>query len=228
MHSLKSFQGFSQEGIQFLSKLQKNNNREWFQENKALFKRELELPAQQFSAEMVNRISELLGVNVSSKIFRIYRDVRFSKDKTPYNTHLRISFIPDSGRKEGCGDVPAFYFSLEPKALILGAGTFSFAKEGLSQYQHQVDNQETGAQLVSILQELKSRDFYIEAEIYKRIPSGFAPDHPREELIRRKGLALFKQHKLSPEIESPKLIDFCVDVYATALPLYRWLLQINS
>ena len=128
MTNHKTFQGFPKEGITFLQKLERNNNRDWFQDNKQTFKSSLEQPAKTFLEDMSYRLVSLSGSPMTGKIFRIYRDVRFSKDKTPYNPHIRMSFMRETKQKD-CGEQPMFCFSLEPNKLTLGIGCFEFSKK---------------------------------------------------------------------------------------------------
>ena len=87
------FDGFPKAGTKFLKDLEKNNNREWFEENKPIYKTKLETPAKAFKDGMCEALGELTGSLMGGKIYRFYRDVRFSKDKTPYHTHIRMSFF---------------------------------------------------------------------------------------------------------------------------------------
>ena len=103
------FQGFHQDGWQFLIELQHNNNREWFESQKDRFKNQLETPAKAFMDSMIGAMAPEFGA-LMGKVFRIYRDVRFSKDKTPYNTHVRIAFST-AEEKGHCGLNPAYFFS---------------------------------------------------------------------------------------------------------------------
>lgn len=96
---LKTFSGFPREGISFLADLAGNNNREWFQANKKLFHEQLQKPAQQFVISLGLRLQEISpgirfdpSTNGSGSLMRIYRDTRFSKDKTPYKTNISMAF----------------------------------------------------------------------------------------------------------------------------------------
>jgi len=126
-----TFQGFPKEGLTFLAKLKRNNTREWFTKHKPLYQETVEAPAKAFAFEMEELLATLTKRPMSSKVFRIYRDVRFSKDKTPYNTHIHMSFFSTDGNTGECGAQPAFHFGLEPKKLTLGIGNFGFPKDVL-------------------------------------------------------------------------------------------------
>lgn len=224
MTIIPPFQGFPKEGTAFLQDLKNNNNREWFQENKSTYKEMLETPAKAFQEAMTVELGELIGQPLRGKIYRIYRDVRFSKDKTPYNTHVRMSFMPES-KKDSAAN-PAFHFSLEPDKLIIGLGCFEFQKDVLASYRQMVANDKTGSALAMIVAEMEQQSIRIDGPQYKRVPSGFDPDHPRSDLLRRKGLSAWHDAPLPEAIHGPDAVRLCVEQYRTMLPVYDWLCQV--
>ena len=119
------FEGFPDSTLKFLQDLRKNNDKAWFNEHRTDYEAAFKRPAQDFCAAMEERLTELAGMPLNSKVYRVNRDLRFSKDKTPYNTHLHISFRPGTG----VSSAPSFAFGLDPKMLTVGAGTFGFEKQ---------------------------------------------------------------------------------------------------
>lgn len=107
--SAPEFTSFPNETVNFLKALKKNNDRNWFNENKSRYEDAIKRPAEEFSDEMATRLRRLTGFAFKSRIFRIHRDIRFSKDKTPYNTHLHIGFIPQTNKPSP----PAWFFGLD-------------------------------------------------------------------------------------------------------------------
>ena len=105
----------------FLGALRENNDRAWFTAHKGDYVAHLKCPAEQFASALAGELAEQSGTPHEYRIFRIHRDVRFAKDKTPYNAHLHISLSPDGGCREGG---PAWMFGLDPDGLTLGAGIF--------------------------------------------------------------------------------------------------------
>ena len=122
-----TFPGFTQDSLKFLANLKANNTREWFADNKKTYETEIRQPAREFAAEMADSLEQLVGESLKTKIFRINRDIRFSKDKTPYNSHVHISWIPDRGASS-----PAWMFGLSPDYLTLGCGVFEFDKAAVA------------------------------------------------------------------------------------------------
>lgn len=210
------FAGFPAGTLKFLKDLKANNDREWFTANKKIYEQVIKFPAEAFCSGMCAELHELTGVTHRSKVFRIHRDIRFSKDKTPYNAHLHISFFPT----EETGFSPGWFFGLSPEKLTLGAGVFRFDNSGLDEYRIRVDGAE-GETLAKIVDHLVKSGARINEPPLKRVPSGFAKDHPREALLRRKGLALWSDMK-NDIVTKPDLVKNCVAEFGRLKPVYDW------
>jgi uncharacterized protein (TIGR02453 family) len=217
------FTGFPKEGLVFLKNLKRNNNRDWFQDNKATYKTMVEEPAHSFLEVISDKLTKLSGEPMAGKVFRIYRDVRFSKDKTPYNPHIRMSFVRQSADKKKCGEAPMFSISIEPDKLFLGLGYFEFSKNILLSYQKAVAKDPTGKALEKLQTKMEKKGFEFEGDLYKRVPSAFDKGHPRGDLLRRKGLSLWSEDDIPTEIYSNRAVDFCFKKYRDMLPFYKWL-----
>ncbi len=218
------FDGFSKETTTFLSDLARNNDRTWFTANKDRYKTSVEGPAQEFLEALVPRLSDLVEQPMGGKIFRIYRDVRFSKDKTPYTAHVRVLVHGSEVESGSCGLKPAFYFSLEPDKVIVGTGSREFPKPALVAYRAAVDDSTTGEALVKLLKKYPEKDgFSIDAPALKRVPSGFDPDHPREALLRHKTFTVWREESLSPVLYSPKAMTHVIRHYRKLKPVFDWL-----
>lgn len=212
---------FGAETVQFLGDLQANNSREWFLDNKAVYEELYKKPADFFCHIMAERLSEELGVPFTPKVFRIYRDVRFSKDKTPYNTHLHISFSP-AGKK-----MPAYFFGLQPENLTLGAGTFGFQGKTLDAYRAQVLG-EAGKKLKAIIRQLTDDGFRLSEPALKRTPRGFPDDHANSDLLRYKGFAAWFDFPTTSKATSGDLVATCLDRFLALSPLVDWLLELEN
>lgn len=173
----------SEATISFLKKLESNNNRDWFQEHKKTYSADLKQPSEALRDALIAHMSARTGMQTSGKLFRINRDVRFSKDKTPYNAHVRLSVI------DGDNPAAAWMVSIEPTRLIIGYGQFAFEPKTLASYRARIDAD--GDQLAKIVAEGVSDGQRIDEPELKRIPSPFAKDHPHGALLRRKGLAMW-------------------------------------
>ncbi|MDJ0824935.1 MAG: TIGR02453 family protein [Rhodobacter sp.] len=170
----------------FFSELAQNNRKDWFEPRKAQFVDEIKKPAELFMTILAEDIARLTGIAHAPKLFRIYRDVRFSKDKTPYNPHLHIMWSQPGDAR------PAWFFGSAPDYLILGVGIMGLSGAALTQYRAYVDRH--GDALAAAIADAKKS---AEAEIsdwgpesLKRVPKPYEPDHPQGDLLKRKALAV--------------------------------------
>ena len=219
-----AFQGFPSEAIAFLADLARHNDRDWFNDNKGRYQTFVEAPAKALLEAITPELAELAGQPVGGKIFRIHRDVRFSKDKTPYNTHVRMLFHVLGAQTGGCGVKPAFFFSLEPDKAITGAGSMDFPKPTLEAFRTAVDDPRTGAALARLLAKYKAADGYrLDEPVLKRVPAGFAADHPREALLRHKGLAVWHEDARPASPAKATSLKVLMQRYKKLKPVYDWL-----
>ena len=156
----ESFSGFPKKGLQFLEDLRNNNNREWFKARKQDYEKYILVPAKAFVVslgELLKTLSNDLEYDTRTSgqgsIMRIYRDIRFSKDKTPYNTRLRIRFWEGSKKK---GENPGFFFGMDANEAHLYGGLHMFPKPVLASYRDAVIDDRLGKELDAALKSLKS------------------------------------------------------------------------
>lgn len=168
----------------FYGQLAKNNSRDWFEPRKAGWKADIEAPAKLLSEIMAEEISRMTGDPHKPKLFRINRDVRFSKDKSPYKTMLAMLW--SSGEKDDPG--PAFYFGVEPDSTFIGCGIPGFDKDGLTRYRAMVDT--WGDRLAEVIDQTGATLSDFGPEPLKRVPKPYDPDHPHGDLLKRKNLVL--------------------------------------
>ena len=165
----------------FFTELAANNNKDWWVENKQTYETALKAPALLFLDVMADRLRKLTGGPITTKLFRPHRDVRFSKDKTPYNAHLHMLW--------GMGDgQPAFFLGISPTYIRVGAGQMHFDKEQLLRWRAAVDS--GGAILEAVLAG-QAAGYELNEPPLKRVPSPYPKDHPHGELLKRKGCALW-------------------------------------
>src|SRR5688572_11549237 len=195
------FLGFP-DTMAFLADLKANNDRTWFQANKARYEAVYKRPAEAFAAELRPRLEALAGRPLGAKVFRIHRDVRFSKDKSPYNTHLHLGFqapkVAGELRRRG-----GFYFGLEADKLTLGVGAFDFGPADLEKYRRAVAGDSDGEELAAILAGMVAKPG--EPDL-KRVPAPYPADHPRGDLLRHKGLNVWQDLDDRALVASPELV----------------------
>lgn len=229
--STTTFSGYAPETIQFFADLKMNNNKTWFAENKTTYEKFVVEPSQAFVLAMGQRLEELAPAiqydtraNGTGSMMRIYRDVRFSKDKTPYKTWLGIIFWEGSGKKTEC---PGFYFALDDEGAGAHAGLHGFPKPFLEAYREAVMDDRMGQELSHILATLPAAYAHSDSH-YKRVPQGFDKTHPHAELLLYNSLTA-SAPRISPEVAaSSDLLDVCFEHFRQMAPLQQWLAKVNQ
>lgn len=212
-----SFSHFPAETLDFLTALRANNDRDWFAENKTVYERTVKAPAEEFCRAMTARLEDMTGQPLRPKIFRIYRDIRFSRDKRPYNAHLHISFTPETGGTPR----PGWYFGLEPDLLTAGVGIFELAGADLDAFRARVADKD-GERLARLIEDFPGSVRLSSPEL-KRVPQPYAADHPHAELLRRKSLSGWVDFANPREACEHGFVDRCLDAFALMKPLFNWL-----
>jgi uncharacterized protein (TIGR02453 family) len=233
MSETEGFRGFPGEGLQFLGDLKQNNNREWFQAHKGLYTEHVLGPAQDFVeafGEALRSVSEGIayGNQASGRgsILRIYRDLRFSKDKRPYNTYVRLFFWEGSRKKM---ENPGYYLVIEPSGGSVYAGMYRFPRPFLEAYREAVIDEKLGSELEGALAAVREAGEYeIGGERYKRVPRGYDAAHERVELLLYKGLYAEAPRIGREALLNPGLVDVCLERCRNMLPLQRWLVQVGE
>jgi len=225
--SKTSFKGFSKEATQFFKGLEKNNNKKWFEANRREYEANVLEPSREFVVEMGKRLQKISpGVHaepaVNKSLFRLNRDVRFSKDKSPYKTHMAIFFWEGSKKRMEC---PGYYFHLDSKNLILGTGMYMFPKEILGKYRDAVVDGKIGEELTRAVVKVEKGGYSVEGTHYKKVPRGFDPEHKRAGLLKYNGLYTMWETKIPKEIHSETCIDFCLEKYKGMSPIQKWLVK---
>lgn len=208
---------FSPETLKFLRALKKNNTRDWFNENKAWYETAWKTPANAFIEAMCFRLQAETDTEHSAKLFRIHRDIRFSKDKTPYNSHLHILFRCE-GSKAG------LFFGLQTDRLVLGAGMMGFDKAQLNAYRYAVAGP-AGETLEAEIENLLKQGGRMNAPDLARVPKPFEKDHERAELLRRKALTIWRDIDDPHAVESTDILDTCARQFAAYGAFCSWLNQ---
>ena len=214
------FDGFTGAALSFLDNLERNNDRDWFADNKPTYEAEIKHPAAAFCAVMEAGLTRQTGIAHSSKVFRIHRDVRFSKDKRPYNAHLHISFTPQSPLRSP----PMWFFGLGTERLSLGCGVFAFEKAELEVYRRRTAGEE-GADLERALARLKDKGVRLSDPELKRVPAGYDTGHPRAELLRHKGLGVWLDFPDRAWVTQPGAVERTLSELAKLRPVFDWLAE---
>jgi uncharacterized protein (TIGR02453 family) len=216
------FPGFPEEAREFLSQLKAHNTREWFQPRKQIYEEKIKAPMVELVlalGEAFREIAPEFDTEPKKAIYRIYRDVRFSHDKRPYKTHVAATFGP-RGLSKHAGAGTYFHFS-DNEVLVAGGIYAPGPQELLAVRQHLAANAKEFRRITS---DRGFRKMFggVEGEKLKRVPKGFATDHPEADLL------VFKQFlvaaSLPPKVvETPKLQKEIMKRFAEMLPFLRFL-----
>lgn len=220
MMKVPEFTSFPKETVEFLSALKKNNDRAWFTKNRDRYEQAVKEPAEHFCSEMTARLRRVTGLDHGSKIFRIHRDVRFSKDKTPYQTHLHITLAP----KTAAPSPPAWFFGLDTTRIAFGTGFIMFDKSRLETYRA-VFEEEGGADLARVVGRLRKDGVRMSEPELKRVPAPFASDHRHGELLRHKSLSAWIDIEDLKAASRPDFVDFGEASFKRLKPLFSWFLK---
>ena len=227
MKKTGSKKNFPLNTLEFLKKLSKNNNKEWFEENRELFKKDFLQPTLQFVVDLGEKLRTITpNINavpkIDKSIFRLHRDVRFSKDKSPYKTNLGILLWEGKRKKMECS---GFYFHIDPKVFFLGSGMYMFQKDMLKNYREKIYDPVLGKQLNDIVKKvLKKGDYSLGGKTYKRVPKGYDPEYPYAEFLLHSGFYVsYTGSEINQLAKDP--VNFAFKIYKDMLPVHQWLVK---
>lgn len=208
----KNMQIITPETFQFLKELNKNNNREWFTENKPRFKL-IESDAKKFYGQVQELLDKHDKID-KMKIFRIYRDVRFSKDKTPYKPHFAGSFSRLGAERRG-----GYYLRIKPGETFVAVGFWDPNKEDLLRIRKEWETD--ASELRSILNNETFKSIWgeLQGDEVKTAPKGFDKEHPEISLIRKKQF-IFVRNFTDKEVLSKGFINEVDKSYQAIRPYF--------
>jgi len=200
-----AFAGWPAEAIEFFEGLEADNSKTYWQEHKPVYEKQVRAPMDDLLTELGPEFGE-------GKVFRPYRDVHFSKDKSPYKTAIAAA-LTEGG-----------YISFAAEGLGAGSGMYMPATDQLERFRQAIADDRTGKQLVGIVDELRGAGIDVTAhDALKTAPRGYPKDHPRIELLRHKGLIAWKQWPVAAWMGTAKAKDRVVEFLHAAGPLNGWL-----
>ncbi|HET9658354.1 MAG TPA: DUF2461 domain-containing protein [Kineosporiaceae bacterium] len=174
-----AFDGFPDEALLFYEGLEADNSKSYWTDQRDRYERAVRGP-------MLTLLAELEPEFGPGKLFRPYRDIRFSADKTPYKTH--------AGAVVGTGDAAgALYVQLSAEGLLLGGGYYRMSADQLSRYRESVTADRPGTRLAAEVEKLRAAGWSLAGDRLSRAPRGYPQDHPRAGLLTYKGIAAMRQ-----------------------------------
>jgi uncharacterized protein (TIGR02453 family) len=203
-----TFKGFPPEALDFWAGLEADNSKAYWTAHKDVY--------EQAVREPMEALVEACAEFGEFKIFRPYRDVRFSKDKSPYKTHMGAVTEGEGGS--------VYYVHLSATGLFAASGYYVMASDQLERYRAAVVDDTTGAEVDGLVRALETAGYEVGAhDTLKTAPRGYPKDHPRAPLLRRKGLIAGKAFPPARWLHTKAARDRVVKVWTDAAPLCAWL-----
>jgi uncharacterized protein (TIGR02453 family) len=198
------FGGWPAEALEFYEGLEADNSKVYWTKHKTQYEEQVLGPMTELTQELTDEFGPV-------KIFRPYRDVRFSKDRTPYKRHI--------GAMVGGG-----YVQLSAEGLAVGNGMYHLAPDQLDRYRRKVASDASGAELEALIAGVEKQGIGVHGhDPLKSAPRGYAADHPRIGLLRYKGLVAWKQWPVEAWLGTPAAKERVVGVLTATRPLSAWL-----
>jgi uncharacterized protein (TIGR02453 family) len=202
-----TFAGFSDAALEFYLGLEADNTKPYWEAHKATWEAEVRDP-------MRALVGELEAEFGPAKLFRPYRDVRFSKDKSPYKTH-QGAFV---GETTGVG----WYVQVSKDGLLAGGGWRSHGADEVQRYRAGVDDDRRGPELERIMAALRGDGFDVHGDELVRAPRGYAQDHPRLDLLRCRSLMVLRELGAPDWLATPRALDEVRTTWRAVRPLAEW------
>ncbi len=200
-----TFQGWPIEAIEFFERLEDDNTKTFWTEQKSVYDECVKAPMETLLVEL----QPLFG---DGKIFRPYRDVRFSKDKTPYKTNIAAQLA-----KGG-------YITLSADSFGVGTGYYMMAKDQLARFRAAIDDDTTGSALEATIATLNASCIDVTArDPIKTAPRGYPKDHPRIELLRMKGCIAWQDWQIGAWLDTAEPKERIIQFLGASKPLISWL-----
>jgi uncharacterized protein (TIGR02453 family) len=205
------FEGWSQGAVRFFAGLEQDNSKAYWTDRREVYEREVRAPMEALLAELADSHGD-------GHVFRPYRDVRFSKDKSPYKTAAAAVI-------ERAGDgAHSLYLQLSADGLMVAGGAYMLPSDLLARMRAAIDDDRAGPQLERIVAGLRERGATAGAhDELKTAPRGYPKDHPRIELLRWKGVIAWFDHPPGPWLSTGEARDRVVEGWRAIAPLNAWL-----
>jgi len=199
-----AFRGWPAEVLDFFEGLEEENTKAYWERNKSVYEQAVRGPMEQLLAELEPEWG-------TGRIFRPYRDIRFSADKSPYKTNI-AAMVGDG------------YIHLNANGLGAGSGMYHMAPDQLERFREAVSDERSGREIAGIVEKAREGGYEVTAhEVLKTAPKGYPKDHPRIELLRHKGLITWKEWEPGPWLGTKRAKDRIVSFLQDSKPLNRWL-----
>lgn len=217
------FSGFPPEALSFLRRLKRNNNRPWFQKHKDDYEENVRFPMQCLIASLGPRMADVAAdfdFNPKKSIFRIYRDTRFSNNKTPYKTNIAAYF--QARGKKSPAERPGLYVGIELGEIFIGGGLYMPSGEQLKSIRKSIVDHPD--EYLSVIEDPAFKKMFgdVMGDRLVKAPLGYPKDHPMIVHLRLKQFFVGKEFG-ETECLKPRFVDTVAKYCAGAMPMIRWL-----
>lgn len=206
---LEPFSGFGPDAIQWFAQLEADNSKPYFTKTKDLWQEQIRTPIE----ALLWDLAEKIGGEV--KVYRPYRDVRFSKDKSPYKTSTYGVVMPE-------GSATGLYAGISSSGFGGGAGMYGMEKDQLERFRDAIAG-DHGGDLAAIVETIKSAGYDIEGDALKTAPRGYPKDHEHIDLLRMKEIWVSQQLPETEDLTNDAPLRHMQQLWTTALPLIEFL-----
>ncbi|OZD71993.1 TIGR02453 family protein [Rhodococcus sp. 15-649-1-2] len=206
-----AFTGIPFAALDFYEDLEADNSKVWWNAHKDDYQHSVKEPMTALLAELESEFGP-------AKMFRPYRDVRFSKDKTPYKAH--------QGAFVARGSALGYYVQIDPAGLFVAGGFYHADADGIARFRDAVDTEVRGTELENIVAAMQKAGFEIGGDQLKTKPRGYDADHPRIELLRHKTLTVSRHFGSPGWLETPKAAARVRESWRKMAPLVEWAEQV--
>lgn len=220
---MSDFNGFSEDAVKFFRGLRKNNTREWFQPRKEIYETKVRAVMEQLVSDLNHEFGKFAPFYISEPkkaVYRIYRDTRFSKNKTPYKTHVAASFARQGMEKLAAA---GYYVSVSDTEVEIGGGLYMSEPDALRSVRtHIADSHDRFAKIVNN-KKLVAAMGPLQGEALTRVPKGFDPNHEAAEWIKMKQWLFFKTLDGSEWMRQPGLLKEVATSFKLIAPLIEFI-----
>ena len=221
---------FTKEAVNFYENLKKNNNKEWFEENRHIYDNIIIPNAKDYVTDMGQKLKTIVpdiqyAPKIDGSIFRIHKDARINKGKAPFKTHLGIIFWSGNSRLSN----PCFYLHIEPPFYYTGVGIARFSPEILSSYRLMVNSKKYQDTLINIKNTVQANYFNILGDKLKNAPKGIEPvNHTAAEFLKYKSIYINDEMPINKDFYSETFFSYTFDVFKKLVCFFNFLKDVKN
>jgi uncharacterized protein (TIGR02453 family) len=224
-----SFQGFSKKGIKFLKDLSKNNTKVWFEDHRHIWEDEIQKQTKDYVQEMGETLQILVpSINfnpkVSGSLFKIYRDVRFSKDKTPMKSKIGIIFWQGTSHRMQSS---SFYMHFDKDEYFIATGIRNFKQPLLKTFREYLKDNKKREELHHIIEDLQTKGYLFPEAKFKRLPRGIAKEDSFLYLYFFGAMYAYQIFKIDKIFYSEEILNRVFKIYEDMLHLQQWVYEMT-